>query len=53
VDDDLLLGLVFFMLKRAKPAAVAADALEDEGVVADSAAPALAFVLPLDPGEDE
>ena len=56
-DDVLALGLFFFMLKSAKPAAVAADALADEGAAADPTAPLLvvAFVLslPLDPVDGE
>lgn len=40
------------MLKRAKPAAVAAEALADEAAVTDAAVPVLAFALPLDPDEE-
>ena len=56
-DDVLALGLFFFMLKSAKPAAVAAEALADEGAAAEPAAPlvlvAFALPLPLDPVDEE
>ena len=40
------------MLKRAKPAAVAAEALAEEAAVTDAAVPGLTFALPLDPDEE-
>ena len=53
LGEFLFFGLlVFFMLKRAKPAAVAAEALAGEAAVTDAAAPVLTFALPLDLDEE-
>lgn len=49
----MFLGLVFFMLRRAKPAAAAAEALVDEAVLVGAAAPVLELMLPPDPVDEE